>query len=79
MSQGPGHGYWRHGYQMTSHIKLYGSKSERFESIKADLTGRLGYEPSNPEIVGYLMAGYNTGIFQGMGAMGDTTQELRVQ
>ena len=44
---------------MTSHIKLYGSKSNRFEELKQDITGTLGYEPSNPEIVGLLMAGYN--------------------
>lgn len=42
---------------MPVHIKLYGSKGERFEAIKRDLTGRLGYEPSNPEVVGFLMAG----------------------
>lgn len=44
---------------MTSHVKLYGSKSERFEEIKAELTEELGYEPSNPEVVGLLMAAYN--------------------
>ncbi|WP_435195458.1 hypothetical protein [Natronomonas sp. EA1] len=44
---------------MTSHVKLYGSKSERFEEIKAELTDQLGYEPSNPEVVGLLMAAYN--------------------
>ena len=41
---------------MTSHIKLYGSKSERFEKIKDDLSIQLGYEPTNPEVVGILMA-----------------------
>ncbi|MHC3438695.1 hypothetical protein ACYJ1Y_11500 [Natrialbaceae archaeon A-gly3] len=41
---------------MTSHIKLYGDKGDRFEEIKADLTRELGYEPSNPEVVGLLMA-----------------------
>ena len=40
---------------MTSHIKLYGDKGDRFEQIKADLTRELGYEPSNPEVVGLLM------------------------
>lgn len=40
---------------MTVHIKLYGSKAERFEEIKAELTEQLGYEPSNPEVVGILM------------------------
>jgi hypothetical protein len=37
---------------------LYGSKGERFEQIKAEMTKRLGYEPSNPELVGMLMAHY---------------------
>lgn len=41
---------------MTVHIKLYSSKADRFEDIKAELTDELGYEPSNPEVVGFLMA-----------------------
>lgn len=45
------------GGKMTSHIKLYGSKGDRFEKIKEQLTEQLGYEPSNPEVVGMLMAG----------------------
>lgn len=44
---------------MTSHIKLYGSKGERFETIKEGLTVRLGYEPSNPEVIGMLMANFD--------------------
>lgn len=44
---------------MTSHIKLYGSKSERFEAIKAELTEELGYEPTNPEVIGLIMAEYD--------------------
>lgn len=43
---------------MTSHIKLYGQKGELFEEIKADMTDQFGYEPTNPEIVGILMAKY---------------------
>jgi len=43
---------------MTSHIKLHGGKGERFEAIKADLSNELGYVPSNPEVVGLLMAQY---------------------
>lgn len=43
---------------MTSHIKLYGSKSDRFEEIKSTMEERLGYEPSNPEVVGLIMAAY---------------------
>ncbi|MHC3438692.1 hypothetical protein ACYJ1Y_11485 [Natrialbaceae archaeon A-gly3] len=41
---------------MPSHIKLYGEKSDQFEQLKADLTEQLGYEPSNPEVIGLLMA-----------------------
>lgn len=44
---------------MTTSIKLYGSKAERFEQIKAALTEQLGYEPSNPEVVGLLMASFD--------------------
>lgn len=46
--------------RMTSHIKLYGPKGERFEEIKTDMTDRFGYEPTNPEIVGILMAKYES-------------------
>lgn len=42
---------------MTVHIKLYGSKADRFTKIKTELSDQLGYEPSNPEVVGILMAG----------------------
>lgn len=44
---------------MTSHIKLHGGKAERFEEIKARLVEEFGYEPSNSEIVGLLMAHYS--------------------
>lgn len=43
---------------MTSHIKLYGGRGERFEEIKEALADQLGYEPTNPEVVGILMAEY---------------------
>lgn len=42
---------------MTVHVKLHGTKGDRFEEIKEQLTRELGYEPSNPEVVGILMAG----------------------
>lgn len=41
---------------MTAHIKLYGGKEQRFEEIKHELAEDLGYEPTNPEVVGVLMA-----------------------
>lgn len=44
---------------MTVHIKLYGDKGALFEAIKEDLTDEFGYVPSNPEVVGVLMAQYN--------------------
>ena len=53
---------------MTTHIKLYGSKSTRFEEIKERMRRQLGYEPSNPEVVGLIMATYET----------DETTALRV-
>ena len=42
---------------MTTHIKLHGSKAHRFETIKRELSDRMGYELSNPEVLGLLMAG----------------------
>jgi len=44
---------------MTTHIKLYGGKSERFRAIKQGLTEEWGYEPSNPEVLGFLMVNYS--------------------
>ncbi|WP_187433047.1 hypothetical protein [Natronococcus pandeyae] len=41
---------------MTTHIKLHGTKAERFEKIKRELSERVGYELSNPEALGLLMA-----------------------
>lgn len=48
---------------MPTHIKLYGTKADRFETIKADLIEELGYEPSNPEVLGILMATYRRTAF----------------
>lgn len=44
---------------MTVHIKLYSGKGDRFMEIKSELTEQLGYEPSNPEVIGLLMAHHN--------------------
>lgn len=44
---------------METNIKLYGTKSERFLEIKREVAEALGYEPSNSEVVGLLMAGYD--------------------
>jgi hypothetical protein len=43
---------------MTTHIKLYGGKGEQFREIKDELAHQFGYEPTNPEVVGLMMAGY---------------------
>lgn len=44
---------------MPEHIKLYGSKADRFEAIKRELTASLGYEPTNPEVIGILMGSFD--------------------
>lgn len=44
---------------MVTHIKLYGEKGNRFEEIKEEFSNQFGYKPSNPEVVGYLMATYD--------------------
>lgn len=40
------------------HIKLRSSKGERFERIKRQLSEEMGYEPTNPEVLGIIMAHY---------------------
>lgn len=47
---------------MPTHIKLYSEKRDRFEEIKLDLAEELGYEPTNPEVVGFLMAKYRDAV-----------------
>jgi len=42
----------------TVHIKLYGSKGDRFQVIKSNLNDQWGFEPSNPEVLGHLMVKY---------------------
>jgi len=41
---------------MATSIKLYGGKADRFEEIKRGLQAELGYEPTNAEVIGHLMA-----------------------
>lgn len=45
---------------MVSHVKLYGGKAERFEEIKENLQAEFGYEPTNTEVLGVLMAVYSS-------------------
>lgn len=47
------------GRNMTVHIKLYGDKGKRFEEIKTSMKNEWGYEPTNPEVIGHLMATYD--------------------
>lgn len=42
---------------MTTHIKLHGPKARRFEALKRELSEQMGYELTNPEVLGLLMAG----------------------
>jgi hypothetical protein len=43
---------------MPTHVKLANTKAERFRHIKYELAEQWGYEPSNPEVIGYLMTQY---------------------
>lgn len=42
---------------MTTHIKLSGTRADRFEELKRELSDRVGYELTNPEALGLLMSG----------------------
>lgn len=44
---------------MVVHVKLHGEKEDRFEEIKEALAEELGFEPSNPEVLGFLMGRIN--------------------
>lgn len=50
---------------MPVHIKLRSSKGERFERIKRQLSEEMGYEPTNPEVLGILMASHSVDEFIG--------------
>lgn len=41
---------------MTTYIKLHGTKADRFEVVKRELSDQMGYELTNPEVLGLLMA-----------------------
>ncbi len=45
---------------MTTHIKLHGAKADRFEAVKLELSDSMGYELSNPEVLGLLIAGVDS-------------------
>jgi len=42
---------------VTTHIKLSGTRADRFEELKRELSDRVGYELTNPEALGLLMSG----------------------
>lgn len=41
---------------MVERIKLHGERADRFSELKSRLEEHLGYEPSNAEAVGLIMA-----------------------
>lgn len=44
---------------MTVQVKLYGGKARRYVAIKERAARDLGYEPTNPELVGLMMAEFD--------------------
>jgi hypothetical protein len=41
---------------MAEHIKLHGGRAERFRKLKQQIEEDIGYEPTNAEAVGHIMA-----------------------
>jgi len=41
---------------VTASVSLHGEKAERFREIKTELGEQLGYEPSNADTLGLVMA-----------------------
>lgn len=41
---------------MVERIKLHGERAERFAELRSRLAEYLGYEPSNAEAIGMIMA-----------------------
>jgi len=41
-------------------VTLHGDRAEQFQRIKDDLQKRMDNEPDRPEVVGYLMANFET-------------------
>ena len=40
-------------------IALYGGQARRFRELRDELTGELGYEPTNPRTIGHLLEHYD--------------------
>lgn len=49
-----------HELIMFTSIELHGELDQRFDEIKSHLADKLGYEPTNAEVVGILMAEYSS-------------------
>jgi hypothetical protein len=45
----------------SENVTLYGDKAEQFREVREELTAILGHEPTNAEVVGVLMAGWDPG------------------
>jgi len=43
----------------TESVTLYGGKARRFREVQAILEDRRGWEPSNAEVVAYLLAQFD--------------------
>lgn len=59
---------------MATSIKLYGSKATKFETIKAQIEEQWGYTPTNPEVIGVLMASMKT-LLLGLSSLWLLSQE----
>jgi len=45
---------------MEVHVTLRSDKADQFDRIKEDLEDRLGHEPTNADLVAFLMAEYES-------------------
>lgn len=41
------------------HLKLYGGQARRFRKLRDELEEELGYEPTNPRVLGHLLEHYD--------------------
>lgn len=51
---------------MVERIKLHGERAERFRELKERIAGELGYEPSNAEAAGIIMAEFPDDDYSGL-------------
>ena len=43
----------------SENVTLYGDRAEQFRCIRDDLEAVLGHEPTNAQVVGLMMAGFD--------------------